>query len=53
MKTSSQVVCVKCGQPVKVPVTSEVTGRLAHSGHVDSRLDRTCGQWAFRRVWDR
>lgn len=42
-------VCVWCGRPVQ-GLKPGVGGAMVHSGHVDPRLDKTCGTWAFRRV---
>lgn len=42
-----QAVCVNCGAPVKVVAGARPE---RHEGHVESRLDSTCGTWGFKRV---
>lgn len=44
---TARIYCVRCSQPVN-PGTSPVTGRPIHVGHVDPKLDATCGTWGHR-----
>lgn len=46
--TKAHIVCVRCSQDVRGPVVGPVGTR--HAGHVDPRLDTTCGIWGYRRA---
>ena len=47
-KRAQQIVCVRCCQDVKGPVRGLYGGVKIHGGHVDVKLDKSCGVWGWR-----